>query len=84
MSHDFLSANRRTTAALLEQNGPFYVIWNPGSSLPPSVMYQDEEHAWKVAERLASQNPDEKFFILNSNGHAVTTRPVIRKKVNNG
>lgn len=49
-----------------------YVIWSPGSSYPPKVVYDDRPTAIKVAHQMASRNPSQQFAVCKIVGSAKT------------
>lgn len=44
----------------------FWIVWNPGSSRPPTRRHRSEESARCEAERLARLNPGQQFIVLRA------------------
>ena len=44
----------------------FFVVWNP-QGRTPMVRHEREAIAIREAERLAAQNPGQRFYVLQSN-----------------
>lgn len=65
---------------IIDSGSEFFILWNPESSKPPRMVFGTEEHAWRVAENMAAKNVGSRFFVMKSEGHAVTTQPVTRIK----
>jgi hypothetical protein len=40
-----------------------YIVWNPSSRLPPTVIHPDRATAIRVAGRMAAKEPGEKFYV---------------------
>jgi hypothetical protein len=54
----------RDIAAKAEQvSTSQYIIWNPGSALPPRVVQNSRPEAIKVAGRMANENPGSTFYV---------------------
>lgn len=52
---------------------PFYIVWQPGSSRPPTYRHTDLTEAIHEAQRLANQRPNLEFYVLEA--AAVAIRP---------
>jgi hypothetical protein len=52
----------------------FYILWNPGSNLPPRVTIRTLKEATTIAENMARRHPGEVFCIAKI-GSAVQFRP---------
>ena len=53
-----------------------YIVWNPASKLPPTVVHQDRPTAIRVAGRMAAQNPGEKFYVCKLTNLAKLPKPI--------
>jgi hypothetical protein len=40
-----------------------YIVWNPASNLPPTVVHPNRDKAIKVAARMSHSNPGQTFFV---------------------
>jgi hypothetical protein len=69
---------RMRSAALLHDGRECWIIWNPDSDKPPTIAYGTADEAWKNAEELAAKFVGERFYVMHSLGHAVTSQPVLR------
>lgn len=45
---------------------PFFLVWSPTGSAPPSRRHETEESAVRKAERLAETAPQAEFFVLRA------------------
>lgn len=43
---------------------PFFLVWSPSGSTPPTFKHQSRQSAVVEAERLARANRGQKFFVL--------------------
>lgn len=40
-----------------------YIIWNPASRLPPTVIHPSRPKAIQIAGKMAAENPGESFYV---------------------
>lgn len=69
---------RMRTNMILTAGQECWILWNPDSDRPPRIAYSTEAEAWRVAEELARKHVGQKFYVMHSCGHAVTSQPVVR------
>lgn len=48
---------------------PFFILWNPESSLPPTVRFRRRTDAYAVAERMAQEHGGT-FYVMQVDGRA--------------
>lgn len=53
-----------------------YIVWNPASNLPPTVIQPDRQTAIKVAGKMAHQQPGQMFYVCKLTNSAVKPVPV--------
>lgn len=62
------------------RNAPFWIVWSPQGTRPPTVQHGTQEAAQREAERLAGAAPDCEFFVCQavtrSKKITVITQPV--------
>lgn len=52
-----------------ERNGRFWMVWCDGPmGRTPTYKYATQEEVWQEAERLATQNPGVRFWVLKAQG----------------
>lgn len=54
----------------------FYVLWNPMSSIPPSVRFTEYEEAKRVAESMARRH-GEPFYVMRACSLSKRTPPPV-------
>lgn len=58
-----------------------YIIWNPKSTLPPTVTHESRAKAILVAGRMANQNAGETFYVCKLTNSAFVPKPVVAPRV---
>lgn len=53
-----------------------YIIWNPESPLPPTVVHNSRPEAIRVAGRMAGQNEGATFYVCKLMHSANKPKPV--------
>lgn len=56
-------------------NKKFYILWNPTSSLPPTVKFNDLPYAEQIAKEMAQRHGG-KFYVMQAQGCAEVVEPV--------
>ena len=52
-----------------------YIIWNPKSSAPPTVIHESRPAAIKIAYQMSASTPGEEFFICKLVGKVSAPEP---------
>jgi hypothetical protein len=47
-----------------------YIVWNPESELPPTVIHKDRQSAISVAYRMSAENPGQSFAVCKIVGYS--------------
>lgn len=76
MNARFFAGPIPTQQEQLRKNMANYIIWNPKSKLPPTVVFSGRPEAIKVAGRMAGNNPGEEFYVCKLVHRATKAVPV--------
>lgn len=76
MNARFFAGPVPTTQEQLKKNMANYIVWNPASKLPPTVVHADRPTAIRVAGRMAGQNPGDSFYVCKLVSKAFKAKPL--------
>lgn len=63
---------------------PHYILWNPGSILPPTVRFSTVKNASDAAEVMANRYPGQTFHICKVVGHSLAPVEAVETEIYRG
>lgn len=58
----------------------FWILWEPTYSEPPKVRFYEKSEVEKIGEKMAMENPDKTFYIMEVVGSRTRSKAMVKPK----